>query len=888
MRQIPHRIRRARGRLHHPAQAVALAAAALALAAAGTARAQEAPNVRVQLVEAGSDATVLRVVVADPKLESVSTPGGRFDRFAQRGTSIGGVAADSSRIGQAEVPIAGFSLALPLDGDQTAVDVQPEGQPLTLAARLYPVQPPESAPRYRRGLPAFRYDDAAYKRGITQPGQSLGDGSVFKGDAHVRAFRFAPFGYDPGQQQLTYYRSYLVKVSHPGRCFQYDRLLVDQGANQPAFDSIDRRLERLPLPGLAQVANARVAAELVCRPPITIPPGVLGARFIIVTHPNFLAAANALRAHKIARGISTEVVTTQAISGAGATATAGQIRTWLANAYNTRLIRPKWVLLLGDAEYVPTHYDTMVNLWDSARNAGDGWYGQFVYPAATEHEGVPVFGIGRLPVDTLAQANTVVSKIIAFETTPPTNRAWGSDYYSRLTFASYFQGSGSTDERWFAETTELVRNHTLGQGYSPQRIYAAAAVSNPLNWRGGGAIPVALRKPAFAWNGSTSDIVAAINAGSGLVYHRDHGWWDGWGDPVFDTADLPSIAVTGNQFPVVFSVNCASGIFDNETVDLAANKVGAGLGIGAAYISWAEAFLRKPDGALAVIGDTRQSSTVDNNHLTIGLFDALFPTLVGGWGGAARIERLGDILNHGKAFVADVASGATPNLHPFDVGGVRPAVVNLRQEMTIYNLLGDPTVKLQLSPPWNFGNIEILLVEGRARIRVPIQPGCLTCPPELKRPELIVATAIDPRTGRQLGRSTVDDNGQALIDLGGFAGNFWVQVSSPDAQSQQAALQETDGDGDGIPDSRDNCMAMPNRTQLDTDGDGYGNACDGDLNNDGFVNAVDLALMRRAIGKRNVPGDLNGDGIVNSLDVARFRSLLGRAPGPSAWRPVVR
>lgn len=870
------------GRARTVARAVAQAAC---LAAAAAAQAQEAPNVRIGVVESTAEATVLRITVAEPKLETVDTPAGRFERFSQRGSSVGG--ADASRIGQPEIPVAGFSLALPLDGDGTNVEVKPEGEPVALSARLYPVQLPETAQRNNRTRPAFRFDEEAYKQGGARPGQALGEGSVFKGDAHVRAFRFAPFGYEPGAQRLTFHRSYLVTVRHPGRCFQYDRLLLDRGANQPAFDSIDRRLERLPLPGVAQVANARLVGELVCRPPISVPPAVFGARFIIVTHPNFLDAANALRAHKIARGISTQVVTTQTISGGALTATKAQIRNWLANAYNTRIVRPKWVLLMGDAEFIPTHYD-QTNSWDSARNAGDGWYGQFVYPAASENEGVPVFGLGRLPVDTLAQANTIVSKIIAFETAPPTNRVWGSDYYSRLTFASYFEGNGSTDQRWFAETTEIVRNHALGQGYTPRRIYAASNASNPLNWRGGGAIPAALRKPAFPWNGSTADIVAAINGGSGLVYHRDHGWWDGWGDPVFDTADLPSVSVTGNQFPVVFSINCASGIFDNETVDLAANKVGGGLGIGAGYISWSEAFLRKADGALAIIGDTRSSSTVDNNHLTLGLFDAVFPNLIPGWGGASRIERLGDILNHGKAFLVDVANGATPNLHPFDTGGTRPAVSNLRQEMTLYNLLGDPTVKLQLSPPWVFGPLDIVLVENRARIRVPIQPGCLTCPPELKRPELVIATVFDPRTGRQIGRGTVDDNGEALVDLGDYRGNFWVQVSSPDAQSQQAALQEADEDRDGVADSRDNCMATPNRSQTDSDGDGYGNACDADLNNDAFVNAVDLALFRRDLGKRGVPADLDGNGIVNALDVARFRALIGKVPGPSAWRSVAR
>src|SRR5690606_39897221 len=47
-----------------------------------------------------------------------------------------------------------------------------------------------------------------------------------------------------------------------------------------------------------------------------------------------------------------------------------------------------------------------------------------------------------------------------------------------------------------------------------------------------------------------------------------------------------------------------------------------------------------------------------------------------------------------------LSSGAQGNIHPLNSGGTRPAIVNLRQELNIYNLLGDPTVKLRVSPPW--------------------------------------------------------------------------------------------------------------------------------------------------------------------------------------------
>ena len=46
----------------------------------------------------------------------------------------------------------------------------------------------------------------------------------------------------------------------------------------------------------------------------------------------------------------------------------------------------------------------------------------------------------------------------------------------------------------------------------------------------------------------------------------------------------------------------------------------------------------------------------------------------------------------------------------------------------------------------------------------------------------------------------------------------------------------TDADGDGIPDAGDNCTEVANPTQCDTNDDGYGNACDADIDNSGIVN----------------------------------------------------
>ena len=61
------------------------------------------------------------------------------------------------------------------------------------------------------------------------------------------------------------------------------------------------------------------------------------------------------------------------------------------------------------------------------------------------------------------------------------------------------------------------------------------------------------------------------------------------------------------------------------------------------------------------------------------------------------------------------------------------------------------------------------------------------------------------------------------------------------------AATEGDTDGDGILDVVDNCIRVANPDQRDTDGDGFGNVCDGDLDNNGIVNSLDYSLFKNRL-----------------------------------------
>ncbi len=95
--------------------------------------------------------------------------------------------------------------------------------------------------------------------------------------------------------------------------------------------------------------------------------------------------------------------------------------------------------------------------------------------------------------------------------------------------------------------------------------------------------------------------------------------------------------------------------------------------------------------------------------------------------------------------------------------------------------------------------------------------------------------------------------------------------------SPNASYQPADTDSDGVEDTFDNCVAMPNADQVDLNGNGRGDACD-DFDRDGVMNTKDNCI--------NFPNqyqiDTDGDTIGDECDGEESR-LTERLP----WVPWV-
>ena len=104
-----------------------------------------------------------------------------------------------------------------------------------------------------------------------------------------------------------------------------------------------------------------------------------------------------------------------------------------------------------------------------------------------------------------------------------------------------------------------------------------------------------------------------------------------------------------------------------------------------------------------------------------------------------------------------------------------------------------------------------------------------------------------------------------------------------------------DDDNDGIANDQDNCIDEPNGpmspdaggfSQRDTDGDGFGNVCDADFNNNGVVDPADFSTLKARFGQTGFPDqDLNGNGIVDPADFSRLKAGFGKPPGPGGSGP---
>ncbi|MHC4326916.1 MAG: C25 family cysteine peptidase, partial [Planctomycetota bacterium] len=569
------------------------------------------------------------------------------------------------------------------NGTALSLRINP-GEPLVFdGIDVPPMQPPRVDSPATSG-PKFVLDVATYSTDADYPGV-LAEAEPVR---NVRGqdctiVRLYPYQYNPVTRRLSVYSDLVVELDFDGeiqpmpirlKSTEYEAMLSRLAVNADAVLGVQRQRDKQSTAHSLYTLQMNTALDRIGNGQ------TVGCDYLIICDPAFYAAAETLVDWKRLSGFRTRAVTTDDTG-----ITAAEIERYIDRSQSEWLPAPLYVLLLGDAEYIPCFYelehasnDERPDGLRQGKVASDRYYGD------TDEDGIADLFVGRLPVDTAAEAQMAVDRIINYERTPPEPAANG-DFYTNFAAVAYFNDNyprdGYADTR-FVGTSEDVYQYLHGAGYSGRRIYYNDPGVEPTHWSaeyvfesdGGGRQPLPdyLLEPSFEWNAGTASITDAINSGAFLVSYRGHGarlmrsvprgwsYLGGWIQPGFQEDDVAALT-NGFLTPVVFSATCMTGWFDNETDDpqyemYSDDSVVRKYESEPDSESLCENFILNPNGgAVGVIGATRVSYSGRNDRLVWGWMDAIWPDFVerydGSYGSSDPIYRMGPVFEYGKQYM---------------------------------------------------------------------------------------------------------------------------------------------------------------------------------------------------------------------------------------------
>lgn len=338
---------------------------------------------------------------------------------------------------------------------------------------------------------------------------------------------------------------------------------------------------------------------------------------IIIPNDDFRTWADSLKNFREEQGIMTKVMTLKELGHNKPDTLKKRFRRICENWCPS----PEAILLLGD-------YGNVIQI------NGINTYSCYDHPEGSAFE--PYFSdnllvdfnkddisdivIARMPAANADEARLMVEKTIEYERHPSVNPT----YYKNPTTAM-----GYDKARWFQLCTEILAGYWETHGKQcihinsihegiPDSIWSTAQntdrVLEYFGPEGLGYIPSTMSH-LTDWSGDNVQITKALESGSFMIVHRDHGTYETWGEPYFSTSYINTL--NNEDLSFVLSANCQTGHF----------------GFGGGYSDcFAERFLRIRNGAVAVIAASELSYSYVNDTYVWGLFDYLYPDFMPDYG----------------------------------------------------------------------------------------------------------------------------------------------------------------------------------------------------------------------------------------------------------------
>jgi hypothetical protein len=337
-----------------------------------------------------------------------------------------------------------------------------------------------------------------------------------------------------------------------------------------------------------------------------------GADYLIISPAEFIPSLSGLVDLHKSQGLEVAIEDVQAIYDAysGGRPLPSAIQAFLEEAYFTWNLPPLYVLLVGDGTHDPRGYlpSSSATIIPPYLADVDPWMGETAadnrYVTVEGEDTLPDMIIGRLPANNIAELDTMVSKIIQYETNP-----YQSPWQHQAVFVADDPDTGGS----YHSLSEILIGKFPTNPFTAQRLYFQTPDPN-LSLE-----EIEAHKAEFR-----QKVKQVWNAGNGLIMFTGHASIHQWAHEIFFHLDNVFDLVNGQKLPVVLEMTCFTGSFQIP-----------------AYPTLDEALLRHPGGgAVAVWGSTGLGIATGHHWLAEGFMNTIYQDGISDIGSATLAGKL--------------------------------------------------------------------------------------------------------------------------------------------------------------------------------------------------------------------------------------------------------